>query len=45
MAVTGYRGRLEFDVSKANGTPRKLLDVSKINATWLAGRRSRCEAG
>ena len=32
MAVTGYGGRLEFDVSKADGTPRKLLDVSKINA-------------
>ena len=32
MAVTGYRGRLEFDASKPNGTPRKLLDVSKINA-------------
>lgn len=27
--VVGYRGRIEWDVSKPNGTPRKLLDVSK----------------
>src|SRR6202042_2892657 len=32
MAVTGYGGRLEFDASKADGTPRKLLDVSRIDA-------------
>jgi GDP-L-fucose synthase len=32
MAVTSYGGRLEFDASKSDGTPRKLLDVSKINA-------------
>jgi len=28
--VTGFRGRLEFDASKPDGTPRKLLDVSKL---------------
>lgn len=27
--VVGYRGRIEWDTSKPNGTPRKLLDVSK----------------
>lgn len=27
--VVGYRGRIEWDASKPNGTPRKLLDVSK----------------
>ena len=30
--VVGYRGSLDFDTSKPDGTPRKLLDVSKINA-------------
>jgi len=28
--ITGYKGRLEFDPSKPDGTPRKLLDVSKL---------------
>jgi GDP-L-fucose synthase len=32
MAVTGFEGRLEFDPSQADGTPRKLLDVSRITA-------------
>ena len=27
--VVGYSGRIEWDASKPNGTPRKLLDVSK----------------
>ena len=30
MDVTCYRGRLEFDASKPDGTPRKLLDVSRL---------------
>jgi GDP-L-fucose synthase len=29
--VVGYTGALEFDMSKPDGTPRKLLDVSKIH--------------
>jgi GDP-L-fucose synthase len=28
--VVGFRGELKWDQSKPNGTPRKLLDVSKI---------------
>jgi GDP-L-fucose synthase len=30
--VVGYRGRLEFDASKPDGTPRKLQDVSRMHA-------------
>lgn len=29
--VVGYNGELEFDSSKPDGTPRKLLDVSKLH--------------
>ncbi len=29
-SVTGYRGRFEFDASKPDGTPRKILDSSGI---------------
>ena len=28
--VVGYRGRLAFDTTKPDGTPRKLLDVSRL---------------
>lgn len=28
--VTGFAGELEFDASKPDGTPRKLMDVSKL---------------
>jgi len=31
--VVGYNGDLHFDTSKPDGTPRKLLDVSKLFAT------------
>ena len=30
--VVGFDGELRFDASKPDGTPRKLLDVSRINA-------------
>ena len=33
--VTGYEGKILWDTSKPNGTPRKLLDVSKAeNLGW-----------
>ena len=35
--VVGFRGRLRFDPDMPDGTPRKLLDVSRINALgWYA---------
>ncbi len=30
--VVGYNGRIEWDATRPNGTPRKLLDVSKATA-------------
>ena len=30
--VVGYEGKLVFDTSKPDGTPRKLLDVSRLEA-------------
>ncbi|WKK58849.1 GDP-L-fucose synthase [Sphingobacterium sp. BN32] len=30
--VVGYKGKLEFDSSKPDGTPRKLMDVSKLHS-------------
>ncbi|WP_243310992.1 GDP-L-fucose synthase [Fundidesulfovibrio agrisoli] len=30
--VTGFKGRIEFDPTKPEGTPRKLLDVSRLKA-------------
>ncbi len=35
--VTGFRGRLVWDASKPDGTPRKLMDVSRLAALgWQA---------
>lgn len=31
--VTGFDGELEFDSTKPDGTPRKLMDVSKLHST------------
>jgi GDP-L-fucose synthase len=30
MSVIDYRGRLDFDTTKPDGTPRKLLDVTRL---------------
>jgi GDP-L-fucose synthase len=38
MQVVGFQGRLEFDTSKPDGTPRKLLDVSRLASLgWAPG--------
>ncbi len=35
--AVGFEGELRFDTSKPDGTPRKLLDVSKLaEAGWTA---------
>ena len=37
MRVVGYDGPIEHDLSKPDGTPRKLLDVSRLTALgWIA---------
>ena len=36
-AIVGYQGEIRHDLSKPDGTPRKLMDVSKLNALgWKA---------
>ena len=45
--VTGFRGQIVFDPTKPDGTPRKLMDVSRLNAMgWRAriGLREGLEA-
>ncbi len=37
--VVGYRGRLQFDPSKPDGTPRKLLDVTRLRELGWARSR------
>lgn len=41
-AVVGYPGAIVFDASKPDGTPRKLMDVSRLNAM---GWQARTEMG
>lgn len=38
--VVGFEGQLRFDTSKPDGTPRKLLDVSRLNALGWQPRMS-----
>jgi GDP-L-fucose synthase len=41
--IAGYGGRLAFDTSKPDGTPRKLLDVSRIRGLGWEPRISLAE--
>jgi GDP-L-fucose synthase len=35
--VVGYAGTIEFDNTKPDGTPRKLMDVTRLHTMgWLA---------
>ncbi|GAA2985883.1 MULTISPECIES: GDP-L-fucose synthase family protein [Streptomyces] len=36
--VTGYQGRIAWDASKPDGTPRKLLDVSRLTSLGFTPR-------
>ncbi|MEW5725431.1 MAG: GDP-L-fucose synthase, partial [Thermodesulfobacteriota bacterium] len=38
--VVGFRGGLSFDASKPDGTPVKLLDVSRLEALGWSARTS-----
>lgn len=40
MDVVGYRGAISFDATKPDGTPRKLLDVSRLTALGWQARTS-----
>lgn len=38
--TVGYTGTLRFDTTKPDGTPRKLLDISKLNALGFKAKTS-----
>lgn len=38
--IVGYRGEINFDPSRPDGTPRKLLDVSRLTALGWRARMS-----
>jgi len=40
MSVVGHTGHLQFDTSQPDGTPRKLLDVSRLTALGWQARTS-----
>jgi len=42
--IVGFKGRFVYDVSKPDGTPRKLLDIAKLTALGWCSRIS-LEAG
>ena len=36
--ITGYKGKIVFDTTKPDGTPRKLLDVTKLSKLGWKGK-------
>jgi len=40
MQVVGFKGRIVFDANKPDGTPRKLLDVSRLSTLGWRARTS-----
>ena len=38
--ITGFEGGLQFDTTKPDGTPRKLLDISKLHNTGFKHKTS-----
>ncbi|WPY96245.1 GDP-L-fucose synthase (plasmid) [Limimaricola variabilis] len=41
--ITGFQGRIGFDTSKPDGTPRKLMDVSRLGAMGWISRKALTE--
>ena len=41
--IVGFNGRLVFDTSKPDGTPRKLMDISRLSALGWKPRRESFE--
>jgi GDP-L-fucose synthase len=41
--VIGYPGRIEFDPSQPDGTPRKLMDISRLHALGCRAKVSLTE--
>jgi GDP-L-fucose synthase len=39
-AVVGYQGRIVYDASKPDGTPRRVMDVSRLRALGWSPRIS-----
>ncbi|MGY3054901.1 GDP-L-fucose synthase [Pedobacter sp. UYEF25] len=38
--IVGFKGKIETDLSKPDGTPRKLMDVSRLNTLGWAAKTS-----